>query len=435
MEWLFFMLSTPIMLIVSLWGLKIDEDNWKRYYWFYILSVFMFAYTYKPKGGQDLVVYYYMLENYRSLDFIQAISFSDTGLFIQDILFWIVAKTGCNGLLPAITTSIVYGVGTYITCDYYCLFKKEKNENDSESRKCHYLKDNKKTNDGLLFYFLLLQFLLLPSITIISNIRNVAAFAVVIFALYRELIKKRKTIGTLLLYILPVFLHPGAILLLIFRLILNIIYKHKLIAIVSISLFSWIIEFAYNHIDLFGSIGILRFVIEKAYRYSSDEYGLTDFAVRVSSSRWYQLNFAVNMIIAVFFIILFFIYCRRNEQNIVNTSISDVKDKSIGVSKLIAFGYMLSIMIVACVVFKSPHYWRAAVALKLIFPVIIMETDIEGIRLNSLFGLIIWGLSFVCLVLMITVSTSQSYISNWMIDFFVSRPYQVIFDIINNTII
>ena len=90
---------------------------------------------------------------------------------------------------------IVYGVAFYITCDVA-------EEYNAQST---------------IPAVIAIQGCMLPFFSIISNVRNVTAFSLIVLAVYLDTVKKKRNPVVLILYILPVFIHSSAIILVLLR--------------------------------------------------------------------------------------------------------------------------------------------------------------------------------------------------------------------------
>ena len=139
----------------------------------------MLAYSYMPTtDSPDLVRYFNEVRVCSEMSLKQVLTTQNDGQFIIYIAYWIIGKLGDVHLLPAISTSIVYGIALYIVCDSAEKYNIEK----------------------IIPYVLLCQLMILPFNSIVSNIRNICAFSMIILASYLNLIKE-KTISAYGFYI------------------------------------------------------------------------------------------------------------------------------------------------------------------------------------------------------------------------------------------
>jgi len=159
-----------------------------------------FAYWVIPKGEMDLTRYFEQVAYFGTMDwntFVSTILNNDF-LFIQKLLFYFVGRSGDYHLLPAIVIFISYFIMFYMMTDYAN-------------------RTNAKSKELLLALLFLLS--VMPFITLVSNVRNILAFSILSFAIYREFVQKKKNILTLLIYIIPLFIHVSSLALILIKLI------------------------------------------------------------------------------------------------------------------------------------------------------------------------------------------------------------------------
>lgn len=163
----FLFLPLPILTVVVFWfDICRDPKQWPKYIWLFLYPVFIFAYCIEPSYSNDLSRYFLQLERFENVSFREAFQISSDGLFVRDLLFWLIARTKNVHLLPAVTTSMLYAICMYITCDSARRMNKEK-----------YI--------GVVMAF---EVLIIPYFNIVCNIRNVTAFAFISLAAYRDLV-------------------------------------------------------------------------------------------------------------------------------------------------------------------------------------------------------------------------------------------------------
>ena len=123
----FLFLPLPILTVVVFWfGIFRNPKQWPIYIWLFLYPIFIFAYCIEPSYVNDLSRYFMQLEKFGSVSFREAFQILSDGLFVRDLLFWLIAKTKNVHLLPAVTTSIMYAICMYITCDSARRMNKEK---------------------------------------------------------------------------------------------------------------------------------------------------------------------------------------------------------------------------------------------------------------------------------------------------------------------
>ncbi len=303
----------------------------------YAYGIFIFAYSYVPaqNSNLDIVRYFDQLERLYGYTLPEAIKLFSDNLFIENFLFWAIAQLRLPHLLPAITTCTVYGIGAYIACD-----------SAKEGEECN------------IWRILLIQFIMIPFVSTLANVRNVFAFSLAVIASYRDLKKKKRDIWTLLLYIIPVFTHKTGLILIGIRFLVPIFKKFMLPALLLIFSLPVLINYALSHIYLFSFRGSLGVLIRRLI-YSANNYliGESEYAERIRNS----LGAAVSRsLVFIFLIILIFFYIRHLY---VEKKINDFE----------IMGYLLCIFTLACNVINTPAYWRFAVAAYLTSPMILYE--------------------------------------------------------------
>lgn len=363
---LIFTICSPLCGLYAAVGLIKDSYRWKKYFPFFVLTVFMFSYSYIPPYEMDLTRYFDMVRDIaKAENFMDVISYQDDGLIVRNIVFWIIGKTEDVYLLPAISNSIVYGIAGYITCDTASEYNVQKQ----------------------IPIYLLFQLSLMPFFSIISNVRNVCAFSLIILASYLDIIKEKRSMGVLLLYILPCFIHTSGIIVLLFRVVSKIAMRFKSAFIYIAVALPMIINLLYNIItglSIGGSIGrVLNTIVVKGRNYSNfDDRGLSTYEqnLLVSSyakvQRLYMMGFAVLMIIIILIIAKKFLNL-SSKREVFN-----------------AFLFLICIMTIACWIFVAPHYWRFYTAAVIMCSSVLIPMLINKNNWSKPLKVISYGLPF-----------------------------------------
>lgn len=298
----------------------------------YVVSIFVTALLYTPGYGSDLGRYFIILDSMRGIPINKCNYYGvGTNLFTINFIFWVIANIGFYKLLPALVVSTVFGIGAYITID--CSIQRKQTK--------------------YMGFFLLLQFMQLPFFGIMDNVRNVWAFSLVILAVYRDTIQDKKNLCTLLLYILPCFMHDGVYLLVLFRFFIPIAKKLRYVLPIIALFVGTGINMLYMHISVFPSF--IANSIKNSYQYLNNSVA-TDWIMYVRTSPFFILQRNSEMFIAVL-MILFLYLIQKN------------MDKSM--SQFSYFAFLILISVLACNVFAAPHYWRYYSASMLCIPAII----------------------------------------------------------------
>lgn len=308
----------------------------------YLLSIFIVSFIYQPVAGGDLGRYFKMLDIMKYLPFTSMNGYAtDPELFVTNFIFWIIAKSGIYHLLPAISTTTVYGVGYYLISDYLVRIKD-------------------RNPFGLM---LVLQFMQLPLIPIIENVRNIWAFSIIILAIYREIIQKRKNLFTYVMYIVPCFMHSSAFVLVLFRIILPLVGKLVFVLPLVLIFIRQFINFLFVHQDKLPSL--FASAISKGYTYLWNNTS-NEWLSYVNTSSFFKVQKIMEMSFTLVFILMFFIIRKQLTRD--SALFSD-------------FLYLVLLSVIACNIFEAPHYWRYYAASMLMIPVFILSVKFTKNRM------------------------------------------------------
>lgn len=397
----------PPLLLFSIVFIWKNPTHWRKYIWMFVLLLMLLAYSFVPTPNADLSRYYSAVEKAGTHSFIEAVFGTKNGLYdglyIINAVFWIVAKTGCKGLLPALSVAVVYGVAFYVTCD--CAERYEKTD--------------------WIRWLLTIQFLLLPFYNIINNIRNVIAFALVVLAMYRELIQNKKNVVTYLLYLIPCFIHAFALTAILIRILSGVIKKARIIGILLVVAGSSAIEFLYSNIGAFSAIPIVYNIIAKAHHYLSPEYGETEWAIRVTTEIFYRAGFYANIFFGiglVFFLAMTLKHLQDSQCLKKNESI------------IVNWEFWVGILIISCIPFSAPYYWRYATLATICIGVIFVITDAPNTRIWTFAKWIFWGAAIAVAGLQFYELFLRAVRTDWLIMFMLNNPYVILVTIVKNII-
>ena len=392
------LLPLPILTVVIFWfGIFRDPKQWPIYVGLFLYPVFIFAYCIEPSYVNDLTRYFFQLERFRSVSLAEAFQISSDGLFVRDLLFWLIAKTKNFHLLPGVTTSIFYAVCIYITCD--------------SARKL-----NKEKYIGTVMAF---EVLVIPFFNIVNNVRNVTAFAIISYAVYRDLVQKKRNFITVVLYIVPCFLHKTGFILLILRLLVIIFEKYMILSLSIIAGLPAVIDFAYSHISWIrggGNISIvIRRLILSSHNYLYDD---SDYAARFRSG--------TNYIRATVFLIISFLayYCIRYLFYTVGKEYRE----------FITFAFTLCVMTVACSVFDTPAYWRFSVAAYIsCSPVLLIALSREekAIAMSRTMFLLLGTTAILRFAMSIRYTWTRLEFDEFALKVLLTNVYTVVYDVIS----
>lgn len=317
---------SPLAIMMAWIGLYKDPKHASRYAWLYIYGIFIVSYCFVPDHTLDVSRYWEQIDLLRGFTLSEVIAFLKDGLLIENFIFWCFSKVDIPHLLPALSTTIVYGVSIYIIVD---VCKRYKGYN-------------------ALFYAVLFQTLLFPYLSIEANVRNICTFAIGTFAAYRELVQKKRDLITLAGYILPFFMHKTGIIIFIVRLLVIVFKKAVVPAVSIVVLLPSIITLAYNNVNIITIPGSIGIVLRKLI-VSSNNYliGGSDYAERLAQGHAYIIKYSTMAVIIVQAILLYRYYKEHLDDDLL---------------ELAVFTFLLTMVSLATSVFDTPAYWRFAMA-------------------------------------------------------------------------
>lgn len=335
-----FLISAPMIGLYAFIGISHNPVNWRRYFPFFILTVFVLSYTYNPPHEMDLTRYFDAVKECAAINSLEAfLKYGNDGLIVRNLFFWIIGKLGDVHLLPAVSTAVVYGVSGYITCDTASEYRITK----------------------LIPSLFLFQLLMLPLVSILSNVRNIFSFSLISLAAYFDLIKGQRTIKVILLYILPCGIHISAVLLVILRFLVPVIKRKKMIAVGAAFFILPVINWAYNIVSTYiphGNIGIfVKAAITKAYDYSDNI--LSDYertlltGIYPNLQKFFMMSFALLLLALALYYLKYVCTSERWE-------------------KYSVYCFLICLMTLSCNIFTAPNYWRFYCATVITSPVIMV---------------------------------------------------------------
>ena len=310
-------LITPFGLFFLLLLIFRKPSLHRRYVYFIGLMFGMIGYCTKPLRVIDISRYHEQLDAIRNLPVSSAANWMDDGLIIKNIFFWTVAQMHDNQLLQFFSLFIIYSICAYLLSDS--------------------LKDSKAELFSRLF---VLEILLVPFYNVFSNVRNVTAFALLALAVYRDLYRNKKDFVTLILYIVPCYVHMAGLVIIAIRVLLPVIKRMSYAGmILTFGIPTAAVTYypRLRNISLPGNIGkILSRAIWKGY---ASIVRTSEYAQEAQSHG----SFIVNRLIAtVFCVILFYLIVRY--QKIYRGKDRDKYEYSLYISIITIIGFMMSVM-------------------------------------------------------------------------------------------
>lgn len=387
---IFSILIPPLGLFCGLFGLVMDRKHWKGYVFCLALTMASIAYCYYPKGDPDIIRYIAHVKQIGRYSLPRAMTIGihgEANLYTFTFVCWVIAKLGDPQLLPALSVFCVYYVAFYITC---------KLAEDTHAR-----------SRNLIFYLLFI-ICSLNLYEMINNVRNVCAFALVSFAVFREMYMKKRDILTLVLYVFPLFLHTSAILLVLIRLIVKYTGKIKLVLFLLVSNVMLLIDLAYAIVTRIGSgnivISLIRNLVVKGYIYFHNT--TSDWGRVVSNSLSYKVERVANVALA--FIVSYLIFYIAQKKITAKggglLALLPWESERLHTNQFVAWNnycFMLALSTIACLPMIMPEYWRffsiTVICSSLPF-LILTEQRKQFVRLR---GFLIFAVTPLCFMLML----------------------------------
>ena len=279
-----------LMLFLLIFG---KPSLHQKYVFFIGLLFGIIGYCMTPTREIDISRYWLQLDYIRDSAFSNAFNWNGDGLFIKNIFFWVISKANDNHLLPFFSMLIVYSSAGYII---------------SKSV------EGKENSFGLL---LILELLLLPIYNIFSNVRNATSFAILSIAVFRDIYQNKRNCVTIMMYVIPCFIHMTGFVVVVFRLLTLFIKKIPHLGVwCMLGIPTAIMALAprLRSIHLPGYIGLIfDRAVWKAY---ASMAGTSDYAQRTQEHGSFIANRALTFlfILAFYFLIQKYIEKNRNSR-------------------------------------------------------------------------------------------------------------------------
>lgn len=358
--WVIFLINPILGGIFCVLGLYKDKKQSINYAVMLAVLFASFAYWFIPSHEMDLTRYFDQLRVYNGLDwnvFYTQILKNEI-LFLQEVLFYVIAQTNNYHLLPAIVVFIVYFIIFYMVTDY----GKRNNIKSKEIIKT------------LLFIICVLPF---PSI--VSNVRNILAFSIFTLGVYREYEQKKCNVITWLLYICPIFIHISSMALLLIRLAISFWgWKKKLRLFIGL-----LITTSPFIINKFAPFLMSRGEITSAFFTKANNYiNATDtgYALYLQSNLFMKIQKIYFICIVIFLMVAFtFSYIDKNKKKLENTHIKDE-------SKIMTFFIFICCVVIGTIPIVLTVYMRFTFIVIMLSFLVLMKrrSNIKYIALRQL---------------------------------------------------
>lgn len=397
--------------IVGLWK---DPSRWRRYLPMCINFVFVCAYSYIPDIGsnEDLIRYFSEIEFYGTLPLEEALSHAGGVLLSHYFYFWLFGSMNMMHLIPAISTSTVYAVAGYITCDTAERY-------------------NSKQYIVVVFLF---QLIMLPFCSLINNVRNVFALSLIILAVYLDVIKGKRNFFVWFCYTFGSLLHLTAFTLIIFR-VFSVLGKKYFGAIVLSQLFFAIIAskiYEWGSVLFFdGAIGVsFATIIRKLgnYLYNIKTPGASKYLSLPWSDPTIIFRLLTVMMVAFTVLIIYNVLRTNNNWN------SWFRDDH----RYYAFVGMIGVTtIMLHFLFYTPNYWRFGSAVIVTIGMLLIPMFCYYRQLTLFPKMLLYG-NFLVLPIMFWVQfiffRRLTNFSDWIMEAFTTNYMTILIDLVNSGI-
>ena len=425
-------LCPPLGIPFGFYGLHKDYSNWRKYIFCIALALGAFAYSFNPTGSTDLVAYFMHFEDFGAKTFWEAVTYTGrtrqglgTNLYTAYAFFWLIGRIGDFHIAPAISTMLIYYIGYYITCR---------------------IGEDLNVPLNKIIKYLVFITVTINFYGIVNNIRNVFAFAVIGYAVFRDCYENKRNVWTYILYIFPVFFHTSAILFIFIRLALFIPGRFKWgVAVALLGVRSLINVLQNNIYRISGSnplITMFKFAIAKGYTFYNETTETSGAWGRVvAQSGSLKLSRYCYIAIALLFIIVAINEYRRKNAMLVADCADGANKNDVDVKrfdKIYLFAVYLGAITLSTVTMLTPEYWRFVSAFILYAGVIYLSYPFKdnAKRLSSIcFEICFYILSPICTVLWVREFVHGAELLTLLFKPFISSPIIVIAIVFLNTIL
>ena len=394
------LICPPIGLCISLLALYKDFENWRSYILCIAWSMAVFAYCYEPTTSSDLVSYYDYLNLLKGTNFKQALNlgqYGKDGLYSFVFVSWIVTKLGDIRLLPAISTFSVYILGLFVTCQ---------------------IGEEDDLNNKTVFQYILIVLLSVSFYSIVNNVRNIWAFSMIGFAVFRDVYQKKRNLLTGFFYLFPVFMHSSAMVFIIVRLIMVAPKKIKLSCTALCFLIPMLLNILSSRFSGLTTSNIFLSMLLNMVNTGNNyfEHTTSSWALTIQNSGSAKLERVIYMMIAL---IIFCLYI-----DILRKKTADCKFFSNKrVIQFMDFPFLSCLLTFACSTMVMPEYWRF-VTIAILFGGVVFIAS-ANLDYSFLFKRLIQILTVITFILWIRNLCLYSDVSTMLFRSFVANPIAV----------
>lgn len=360
-KWILFLVTLicpPFGMALALFYLYNSDDNWKTCIFCVAYAMAIFAYCYEPTVDSDLVRYREIMAQIQNKSFFDAVNsgiYGEGNLYVFMALCWLLGNIGQPNFLQAISVFFVMLIAGYI--------------------------NYKIATDNAISYkesFATLIFIILNAsfYNLTNSVRNILAFIIIFYAVFRDVYLKKKDVITIILYVAPCFMHASAILLVMFRFVISITSKIKWGLLVLIIMMKTIVGYLASFFSTIGGSNIVLKLVENMLIKGNRYYNNYNSAWAITASSSGSMRLMKILLVLECIIITAFIF-KRSSMSKSGVALSDFSSKLYERMKLIDYLFLVDVMGFACVPMHMPEYWRFLVVVILFNGVILLGNEID----------------------------------------------------------
>lgn len=408
MELLFFAMilaCPPLCIFYAVLGFIMSPKNWRSYLPFFIYFIFMIvcALELGPQASnKDLIRYYVAMDTASSFSSFESyFNYYDRLDYSMMVLYWILGNIGVHQFLPAMSISIVIFTMCYITCD---------------------LAEHNKRFD-LIKYILLYQLMLLPFMYVMETVRSGMAFSLVVLMAYLEIVKNRRDWWIYFVYLLSIFIHNFAIVLVVARFACSFPKLFGKSILLLPMVVSFVITFLYSYINIFSGNAFLSTFIFRTYQYLTAD---NNAFVLGTQNNLFFIMMKITMFFEAVFALLISYYIMGKD------FIKEKKHKF-----FLLYFNIINLLALSIMPFPQPLYWRFTSAGYSCCAALIIPFEQNYNRISSFIKITYYILLLFAIPSLILqlrwIPTYTDYV-NWCSSIFLTNIYTVFYKVVTSII-
>ncbi len=311
------------------------------------------GYNLNTIGEGDLTRYYMMIDRLQGQKLSYIFANDTDRLYVRDVLFYFVSKTGNNRILAYIVGFCCYLIIFYIFFDTVKRYKV-----------------SSRSNCNLhIFLIGLLIMSIINVFSVVGNVRCVFSYILITYAAYRDWIQKKKNLLTILLYVIPIGLHVSTIIILLIRICVIFINKFSKLFFTVAILLPLLIRTAYEMTISLNINNIIFYFIRNAIIKANHFLNWTSggWADEIENSISDKIERPFGVFFLLIIIILYFI-CKREKSMRKDEVMCD-------------YIYIVAVVSLGCLSIKTGAFWRFESIVVFFCPSILIPIAMRGNKL------------------------------------------------------